>query len=337
MDPTQLYSTLPSDKSIRLLRLQCGVHEQPISCSLIVTDDYISTPEYYALSYCWGDVTDTTELICNGRSIPVTKTLYAALHRLREKIASRLVWADAVCINQKNTEERNQQLSIMKQIYIHASSVFIWAGQGDEHSAPSLDLIRSISYGCCKELYGLDSSPASWPARLRKEADRTHIVMNINLAELEEVSRTIWQSFWHFYQSNWFFRVWVIQEVRESTHTWLLCGKEIAWEFVALAASWVCRTLFRNTTRHWKKDHFPSYSGFCNSFFMWESFSTRREALFPALLNLVRRFRSTDPRDKVFALLQHPILQVRESEQRESIGTRHPSGLSSNVSLLPDY
>jgi hypothetical protein len=99
MNPIHVFSVLPSVNSIRLLCLQSGVDDEPISCSLVVIDDYVSAPEYYALSYCWGDANDTTELTCNGRSFPVTKNLYAALHRLRKKAQSQLVWADAICIN----------------------------------------------------------------------------------------------------------------------------------------------------------------------------------------------------------------------------------------------
>jgi hypothetical protein len=336
MNPIHVFSVLPSVNSIRLLCLQSGVDDEPISCSLVVIDDYVSAPEYYALSYCWGDANDTTELTCNGRSFPVTKNLYAALHRLRKKAQSQLVWADAICINQDDSLERNQQVSIMEQIYLHASRVSIWVGRGDESSVPALSLIRSIGYRCCQEIYGHDPSPASWLAKLRKATDRTQIVMKTNFAEFEEVSRTSWQPFWHFYQSDWFFRIWVIQEVRRCPNIWLLCGEEeIEWDFVALAANWICHSASRDCTIHWKRDHFPSYNGLRNAFFMWDqSLCTRREAPFPALLSLVRRFHSTDPRDKVFAVLQHPILQIRAYEQGESTAIRYPSGSSSNVSLL---
>ncbi|KAF2101207.1 HET-domain-containing protein, partial [Rhizodiscina lignyota] len=136
-----VYSTLPSVNSIRLLRLQSLVQDEPVSCSLIVVDQYASGPEYHALSYCWGDANDTVELICSGRPFQVTKTLYAALRRLREKVPSQLVWADAICINQEDVTERNQQLLIMKQIFLYASRIFVWIGPGDEHSVPALNLI----------------------------------------------------------------------------------------------------------------------------------------------------------------------------------------------------
>jgi hypothetical protein len=336
MNSTYVYSPLPSVNSIRLLCLRPGVSDEPISGYLIIIGDYVSAPEYHSLSYCWGDVNDTTGLTCNGMLLTVTKSLYAGLHSLRKKVQSQLVWADAICINQDDILERNQQVSIMNQIYLRASRVYIWIGSGDEDSVSALNLARSIGYGCCKKVYEHDPSPASWLIKLREEPDRTEIVRKITFAELEESSCTSWQPFWRLYQSDWFFRIWVIQEVRGCPDIWLICrDKEIEWDFVALAAIWAYKWPDRAPTNHFRKSHFPSYYGFQNTLFMWtRPLCTRREAPFPALLSLTRQFRSTDPRDKVFAMLQHSILQIRVHPQALNTAIKHPSGSSSSVSLI---
>jgi hypothetical protein len=339
MSSTQIHSTLPSVNSIRLLRLQSSDDDGPLSCSLIVVEDYASAPKYHALSYCWGDANDKIELLCNGMPFSATKNLHSALQCLHKKAQSQLVWADAICINQNDSQERNQQLSIMKQIYLFASRVFIWIGHGDENTEPALNLIQMIGHGCCKEIYGSDLSPASWLANLRKNTDRTQVVTSTNFAEPVEQSRIDWQLIWKFYQSGWFFRVWVIQEVRGYMDILLLCGdKEIEWEFVVLAGNWVSHAFNRDPKIHWTMNYLPSLTGFQNAFFMWDqSLCVRREAPFLALLNLVRRFYSTDPRDKVFALLQHPILQIRAYDQSQSTAIRYPSESEKTVSTSANH
>lgn len=339
MSSTQLHSALPSVNSIRLLRLQPGDEDDPLSCDLIVVEDYASALEYNALSYCWGDTTGKIELLCNETPFAATKNLYSALQCLRKRAPSQLVWADAICINQNDSQERNQQLSIMKQIYLFASRVFIWIGHGNENTELALNLIRDIGHGCCKEIYGSDLSPASWLASLRKDTDRTQAVTSTNFAEIVEQSRIDWQLIWKFYESSWFFRVWVIQEVRQCMDILLLCGgKEIEWEFVVLAGNWVSHAFDRDPKIHWTKNYLPSLTGFQNVFFMWDqSLCIRREAPFLALLNLVRRFHSTDPRDKVFALLQHPILQIRAYDQDRSVAIKYPSESAKTVSTNANH
>lgn len=339
IDMASLYSALPSSNSIRLLCLQPGVFEEQISSSLVVVNEFPPSDEYFAISYCWGDANDTTTLSCNNTLVPVTKSLYAALHRLRDKTHPLLIWADAICINQRDISERNQQILMMRQIYSGASCVYIWTGPGDISSTRALDLIESISHNCFKAIYGQDSSPSSWLGKLRKEQDRTQVVMNTRLTDLlplRGISPSAWHMIWQFFQREWFFRVWVIQEVQACPNTWLLCGeKTIEWDHVVLAANWTLYAPYRDNTINWKVHHFPTYGGFHNAFFMWDqSLRTRREAPFPALLDLVRPFRASDPRDKVFAMLQSPLEQVGKSSRLENTDDRVALSTLENVSLL---
>jgi Heterokaryon incompatibility protein (HET) len=139
-----LYATLPSSKSIRLLRLHPDSDEATISCSLVLVDDYASTSEFDALSYCWGDTKDTTIITCNKEPVLITKSLDAALRCLRRRGQGPYLWADALCINQDDNLERNQQVSIMAQIYRQASRISVWLGEADDETAPALDIIEKV-------------------------------------------------------------------------------------------------------------------------------------------------------------------------------------------------
>jgi hypothetical protein len=70
---------------------------------------------YEALSYCWG-VKERLYLIFNHdlKHMVVTWNLFSALLRLRYPDRPRLLWVDAICINQSDLQDKSIQVS---QIY----------------------------------------------------------------------------------------------------------------------------------------------------------------------------------------------------------------------------
>ncbi|KAJ4309745.1 hypothetical protein N0V84_011333 [Fusarium piperis] len=97
-------------EQIRILHLEPGLGSAPISCTIhriSLTSDPL--PRYEALSYTWGDPKVTREIIVNGYLINVTFNLYSALYRLRQPEDMRILWVDALCINQTDVDERGQQ------------------------------------------------------------------------------------------------------------------------------------------------------------------------------------------------------------------------------------
>ena len=113
------YQDVSENNEIRLLALLPGRFNDPIRCTLshVSLDD---EPVYEALSYTWGAATRSHTLICDGKLLPVTSNLFEGLRRLRRIRAVRVVWADAVCINQADVGERNQQVLLMSKIYRQA-------------------------------------------------------------------------------------------------------------------------------------------------------------------------------------------------------------------------
>jgi hypothetical protein len=90
------------------------------------------SPHYEALSYSWvtedGDDTKSSNLYCDGKLLPITKNCEAALRRLREEEA-RMLWIDAIYINQADNNERGHQVGLMESVYKNASSVQIYLGE----------------------------------------------------------------------------------------------------------------------------------------------------------------------------------------------------------------
>ncbi|KAF2461212.1 heterokaryon incompatibility, partial [Lineolata rhizophorae] len=87
-----------------------------------------SSPKYEALSYTWGDALDRHSIACEGKTIRVTANLLSALQHLRQPDVTRILWVDAVCINQGNIAERDAQVRMMGDIYRMAARVLVWLG-----------------------------------------------------------------------------------------------------------------------------------------------------------------------------------------------------------------
>ena len=67
-----------------------------------------------------------------GSSLPVTLNLHTAFQYLRMQDKPRVMWADAVCINQRDPDERSSQVSLMADIYRPAVEVQVWLCEEDD-------------------------------------------------------------------------------------------------------------------------------------------------------------------------------------------------------------
>jgi hypothetical protein len=66
---------------------------------------------YTALSYVWRDPDDTTAILVKGYPLRVTKSLERSFRYLRDEKRHLNVWADGVCINQKDENEKASKSS----------------------------------------------------------------------------------------------------------------------------------------------------------------------------------------------------------------------------------
>ena len=108
--------------------------------------------------------------------------------RLRSRQTTRVLWTDALCINQKNEIELGDQVAKMKEIYSKATEVVVWLGEPNDHTSEAIFVLHELSRHlhddqAVQEILGLPSS--------RRGLD--------SLSEL--------------FQRDYWSRVWVIQEV----------------------------------------------------------------------------------------------------------------------------
>ena len=149
----------------RLIYLHPGDFDDSIYCTVYHADILQRRPEteYTALSYVWGDAKrknsiqlgyhqpPTSEAALTWASAPspkadcytsfgVTTNLEKALRHLRDRVSGRILWVDAICINQSDWEECLSQVQRMGNVYEQALEVRIWLGSvGDIcNSTPDL-------------------------------------------------------------------------------------------------------------------------------------------------------------------------------------------------------
>lgn len=183
-------------REIRLFTLFPGAWDSPI-CGQLSTAYLCNSPAYDALSYAWGDSSDTTLISLSGRKHAVTRNLETALRHLREIHGQQVYWIDAISINQCDNTEKSEQVSMMGEVFSCAQVVKIWVGE----STAGSDMLMTA----------LDSD------------------------ELERVSRATYDHWEHefavFETRAWFTRLWVLQEiVLAQTGALLFCGlKFTSW------------------------------------------------------------------------------------------------------------
>ncbi|KAI1748690.1 heterokaryon incompatibility protein-domain-containing protein [Xylaria castorea] len=126
--------SISGDDHIRILSLAASeTFTDPIHVSLSIAS-LGNQPTYEALSYCWGDASDKRLIFCDSRPFPVGQNLEEALRHLRQSEGARVLWIDAICINQNDLAERASQVKLMHHIYQTASRVLVWLGDHAAHS-----------------------------------------------------------------------------------------------------------------------------------------------------------------------------------------------------------
>jgi hypothetical protein len=201
------YATLQHPDSIRLLVLIPGEMDSPIQ-TYLAEFRLQENPPYEAVSYTWaneeGDCSLSSQIRCGDARLWVTKNCELALRYLRETDSERILWVDAICINQKDVDERGHQVGIMRDVYSEAARVLIWLGEESKDRGPRLSHTgNSISSSALDIASGPPSSADSYCGKIsghkerRNDDGETISVSEIFLdflekmaAEMKQISRT---------------------------------------------------------------------------------------------------------------------------------------------------
>ena len=77
----------------------------PICCSLM-QGPHMNLICYEAISYTWGDMDPTEAILVDGCTKKVTKSVYEILASYSSLFIPKLLWIDALCIDQENEREK---------------------------------------------------------------------------------------------------------------------------------------------------------------------------------------------------------------------------------------
>ncbi|KAF2118669.1 heterokaryon incompatibility protein-domain-containing protein [Lophiotrema nucula] len=202
------YDPLPTEPgSIRLLKLLPNEDtEAPIECCLInysLARARRTSHQYEALSYCWGSSMDKVNISINGRQLQVTRNLHAALRQFRDTHFDRIMWIDALCIDQDDLDERAKQVQFMTSIYACADRVLVWLGEAADGSQEAIQEIREAAEQNARIIHDDDDE---------KGPDK----------HLSPASPCVG----HLLKRQWFRRIWILQEIAAARSSLISCGPD---------------------------------------------------------------------------------------------------------------
>ena len=198
ISPMYCYTPITKHQA-RLLIIKPGAFDEQINASLLVVDDDQlgdGRYSYAALSYNWGlggggdhtiiiqddptslpvksmvDIVDAFVSAKDHKMIKVQPNLHEALKHMRDEKERVGLWVDALCINQFNTTEKEEQVLKMAQIYRKAYNVNVWLG-----SDKASDVVSDRAMNFIPEVIDLENHTALL-------ASDVHIKKWANLYEL---------------------------------------------------------------------------------------------------------------------------------------------------------
>ncbi|CAO2650619.1 Nn.00g019110.m01.CDS01 [Neocucurbitaria sp. VM-36] len=233
----------PEDRKIRLLRIQPlkpGDNKRsPIEAELVDGQPLHAVQgKFTTISYCAGDPKKTETIYINGRTFNAFSNLGHALRLVRdfwkEKFGTRelLLWADQVCINQSNPNERSHQVSFMGDIYGSSMQVLVCLSvEGDRSGG-----IRWLSQFSSEfQKYEKSQPDDEWTS------DSDGYVEHGASFFLKHFDERSFHFGWDIFlatvlKSSWWRRAWIRQEFLRSPDAYFLAGNEsIHWKAAAEA------------------------------------------------------------------------------------------------------
>ncbi|EPE03851.1 HET domain-containing protein [Ophiostoma piceae UAMH 11346] len=259
------------------------------------------SPSFEAVSYVWGsadnpvsiDVAfspsgkpclndDFTRL--TWKHLSVRRNLYDALNYLRLQDQTRVLWIDAICVNQANDAEKSDQIVRMADIYNLAFRVLSWLGpeSSDDNSDLAISTLTYISQQV--EAVG-NGGTYETPNAKESRWFSPYAVFPYKAKE--------WTAIEALLSRPYFERVWVLQEVAGANDkATAICGRSsMSWYHFKGAIM----TLLNNNTIP------PSVRELAESLIHL----VIRPSIIPIpdLFTMSRMRKCTDPRDKIYGIL----------------------------------
>ncbi|TLS29240.1 hypothetical protein PpBr36_01993 [Pyricularia pennisetigena] len=238
---------------IRVFELEAGDFSDPIVGRLVPQP--IDGEPYEAISYVWGDTRDRRDITIQGKTLSVTASLHAALTAFRHLALSdsaygsdgdddtgghaeaggsakaveqqrrqqpvRRLWADAVCINQEDLDERTSQVELMGRIFAGAHRVLAWMGwekgvAGRHHMRDAIrfihDFMKDPEGRLVEARILLHHDPADAHATGDLAGGTLALLSEEDRGRYREQARR-WSAVKFLFKIEYFHRAWIVQEL----------------------------------------------------------------------------------------------------------------------------
>ncbi|KAK5100735.1 hypothetical protein LTR24_000881 [Lithohypha guttulata] len=289
-------------KQIRLLVVSPGSHDTIVACDIKICSLFDEGhPRYEAVSYAWSHVKGEGVILVSGDRTIVPAATEEALRNLRYLDRPRTLWLDAICIDQENTEERNQQVALMHEIYKKTTRTVVWLGKADESTVGAIDTIKLIHNQMCAE--------TDYGKKLREVLYGQANIFQYSTTPLPEgCDFTALRS---FLRRTWFGRLWVVHEVALGPCGIVYCGEhEISLIDLMRTAIWI------QHKQHQLPFDLDKEDGMLNASYMsahvdhdqgWFSADHGKKPFLADLLRYFRPFGVSEARDIVWAASGQPL------------------------------
>lgn len=250
--PSPIYPSSLDSSHFRLIYL---TESEDISAPIhIQLEEYSFTdhPEYETVSYVWGgEGGDSTPCkpVYIGRYwdvILATKNCSALLYFLRSQKVCRVIWLDAICINQADNVEKPAQISRMGDIYASCERVVAYLGDdlvtrpSGRTFRPRIDFRKPMQTSCERveaylgdDLVSRTSRRTSRPRIDFPKPMQTSAEFIVACAESAGLNED------QLFQRRYLTRIWIVQELLLSTEAMfplgdldVLCNKGEAMNLV---------------------------------------------------------------------------------------------------------
>ncbi|KAF2028418.1 hypothetical protein EK21DRAFT_101877 [Setomelanomma holmii] len=292
---TYKYDVLPQTDVIRYLTLHAGSGDDLLRCTLHTAP--MAETDYEAVSYVWGSDKRDQEIECDGRTLGLTTNLFHVLKRVRLPDASRSIWADLICIDQDNLDEKSHQVAIMGTIYRHASRVLIHMGIDDKgHGEQVCSLLADV----VPIINAIRASiPEGWNTFPHPGPDDTIL------------TDARWDSLRMLLDVTWFSRGWVVREAGFAQHGHVYWGSaEFSWDSLMMTCNWLYK---RGVKALYAKSldsriplaHLEVYEDRNSAYAkLFTTETTWVDQSLLGYLSLTRPLNLKDPRDRIYAFLE---------------------------------
>ncbi|ESZ91946.1 hypothetical protein SBOR_7691 [Sclerotinia borealis F-4128] len=309
------YDLLNREKQeFRLLNLKPSQDfDSIIECSLF-TSTLKKPPLYEALSYVWGDATNTNSILVNGEAFEITTNLETALRYLRTPLEIRVLWIDAICINQLDNGERSHQVTCMKDIYENCWKGLLWLGPGSKSMDRGMEIARGLNFSHIKpdrQSERIEDIVNVEETAQGENSDDDTITHSQLIGSTAIGRRTFFALACVFVRPNLWKRVWIMQEIAYAPQPVLISGHStLPWTALEdfLVTVDVFPDAFHETFGHrcyheTFKTAFSTIQAIQHQRLIVKNMDKGRDS---HILDVLARFQtasSTDSRDKMFALL----------------------------------